>query len=48
MGGGTRDTSSRLVKSVVGAGVTRAEMGILFEKFKADILRTLSSQLDIW
>ena len=31
VGGGSRDTSYRLVKLVVGVGVTRAEMGSLFE-----------------
>ena len=48
VGGGPRDPSSKLVKSVVGAGVTRAEMGNLFENFKIDILSTLSSQLDVF
>ena len=47
VGGGTRDTASRFVKSLVGAGVTRAEMSNLFENFKTDILSTLSSQLDV-
>lgn len=47
VGGGTRDTSSRLVKIVTGARVTRAEMGNLFENFKTNILSTLSFQLDV-
>src|SRR5690606_28334457 len=47
VGGEIRDTVSRLVRSVVGAKVTRAEMGKLFENFKTDILSTLSSQLDV-
>ena len=47
VGGGPRDPSSKLVKSVAGAGVTSAEMGNLFENFKIDILSTLSSQLDV-
>ena len=47
VGGGTRDIASRLVNSVARDGVTRAEMGILFENFKTDILSTLSSQLDV-
>jgi len=34
--------------SVVGAGVTGVEMGNLFENFKIDIIRTLSSQLDVF
>ena len=47
VGGGSRDTSSRLVKLVVGAEVTQDEIGNLFENFKTDILSTLSSQLDV-
>ena len=42
VGGGPRDPSSKLVKSVARAGVTRAGMGNLFEIFKTDILSTLS------
>jgi len=43
VGKGSRDTSSRFTKSVAGTGVTRAEMGNLFENFKTNILSILSS-----
>ena len=48
VGGGPRDPSSKLVTSVVEAGVTRIEMGNSFENFKTDILSTFSSQLVVF
>jgi hypothetical protein len=41
----SRDATSRFTKYIVGAGVTRVEIGNMFENFKIDILSSLSSQL---
>ena len=40
-----RDPTNRIVKPTSG-GVTRIELGNILEKFKTDILNTISSQLD--
>ena len=50
--GGGRTVSScasvvdRFTKSVASTGVTRIEIGNLFDNFKPDVLGSLSSQLD--
>jgi hypothetical protein len=44
-GKSVRDPTNRIVKPTPG-GVTRIELGNLLEKFKTDILNTISSQLD--
>jgi hypothetical protein len=46
-GRSSRDATSRFTKSVAGAGVTKVEIGNMFENFKTDILSSLSSQLDV-
>jgi hypothetical protein len=46
-GRSSRDATSRFTKSVAGAGVTKDEIGNMFENFKTDILISLSSQLDV-
>jgi len=48
VGRGSRDTSSRFTKLVAGTGVTKVEMGNLFENFKTDIFNTFPSQLDVF
>ena len=45
IGKSVRDPKNRITKPTPG-GVTRIELGNILKKFKADILNTISSQLD--
>lgn len=47
IGKGPRDTSSKLIKPAARTGVTRVQMGNLFENFKTYILSNLSSRLGV-
>jgi hypothetical protein len=46
-GRSSRDATSKFTKYIVGAGVTKVEIGNMFESFKIDVLNSLSSQLDV-
>jgi hypothetical protein len=42
-----RDTTSIMIKSVAGEGVTKAKIGNLFENFKNDIISSLCYYIDV-
>jgi hypothetical protein len=44
----SRDSTSMFTKSVARTGVTKDEIGNMFENLKIDILNSLSSQLDFF